>query len=97
MMVRGPGIRENAIVDRPVESTDLVPTLGSLFGFSASFQGKPCRRCCRLFSKSAAKSSTTILHRRSAGSANLVLLQQLPWHSCVAAAGAHRLRLEVSR
>jgi len=34
MIVRGPGVRENAIVDRPVESTDLVPTLGSLFGFS---------------------------------------------------------------
>jgi hypothetical protein len=34
MMVRGPGIRENVLVDRPVESTDLVPTLGSLFGFS---------------------------------------------------------------
>ncbi len=34
MIVRGPGVRQNAIVDRPVESTDLVPTLGSLFGFS---------------------------------------------------------------
>ena len=34
MIVRGPGVRENAIVDRAVESTDLVPTLGSLFGFS---------------------------------------------------------------
>jgi hypothetical protein len=37
MIVRGPGVRENAIVDRPVESTDLVPTLGSLFGFSSDF------------------------------------------------------------
>ena len=34
MIVRGPGVREHAIVDRAVESTDLVPTLGSLFGFS---------------------------------------------------------------
>jgi hypothetical protein len=34
MIVRGPGVRENLIVDRPVESIDLVPTLGSLFGFS---------------------------------------------------------------
>jgi hypothetical protein len=34
MMVMGPGIRENVVVDRPVESTDLVPTLGSLLGFS---------------------------------------------------------------
>jgi hypothetical protein len=42
MMVMGPGIRENVVVDRPVESTDLVPTLGSLLGFNARFaQGKP--------------------------------------------------------
>ena len=42
MMVLGPGIRENVVVERPVESTDLVPTLGSLFGFSARMaQGKP--------------------------------------------------------
>ena len=35
MIVRGrAGVREHAIVDRAVESTDLVPTLGSLFGFS---------------------------------------------------------------
>jgi len=34
LMALGPGIRENVIVDRPVESIDLVPTLGSLLGFS---------------------------------------------------------------
>jgi hypothetical protein len=34
MMVMGPGIRQNVVVDRPVESTDLVPTLGALLGFS---------------------------------------------------------------
>jgi hypothetical protein len=37
MMVRGAGVRENVLVDRPVESTDLVPTLGSLFGFSPDY------------------------------------------------------------
>ena len=42
MIVMGPGIRQNVVVDRPVESTDLVPTLGSLLGFSARMaQGKP--------------------------------------------------------
>src|SRR5438067_9732602 len=42
MIVMGPGIRQNVVVDRPVESTDLVPTLGSLLGFSAGMaQGKP--------------------------------------------------------
>jgi hypothetical protein len=42
MMVLGPNVHENTIVDRPVESTDLVPTLGSLLGFDARLcQGKP--------------------------------------------------------
>jgi hypothetical protein len=42
MMALGSGIRENVYVDRLAESTDLVPTLGSLFGFSARFaHGKP--------------------------------------------------------
>jgi arylsulfatase A-like enzyme len=33
-MAIGPGIRENTVVDRPVESLDLAPTLGALFGFT---------------------------------------------------------------
>lgn len=33
MMVLGPGIREGIMVDRPVQSVDLVPTLGALLGF----------------------------------------------------------------
>lgn len=37
MLAMGPGIREGIVVDRAVESTDLVPTLGSLMGFSSSF------------------------------------------------------------
>ena len=42
MMVLGPGVRQNVVIDRPVESTDLVPTLGSVLGFSAQLsQGKP--------------------------------------------------------
>lgn len=41
MMVLGPGVRENVVVERPVQSTDLVPTLGSLLGFSPRLaQGK---------------------------------------------------------
>ncbi len=41
MIAIGPGFRENVVVDRPVESTDLVPTLGALFGFPTRFsQGK---------------------------------------------------------
>ena len=42
MMALGAGIREGAVFDRPVDSTDLVPTLGSMLGFTASYsQGKP--------------------------------------------------------
>jgi hypothetical protein len=42
MIAMGPGIRENVVVDRPVDSTDLVPTLGARLGFSARYsQGKP--------------------------------------------------------
>jgi hypothetical protein len=42
MIGMGPGIRENRIVDRPVESTDVVPTLGARLGFTAKYsQGKP--------------------------------------------------------
>lgn len=37
MMVLGPGIRENVVVDRPIQSTDLVPTLGKLFGFATPY------------------------------------------------------------
>ena len=42
MLVMGPGVRENVYVDRLADSTDLVPTLGALLGFSARFaQGRP--------------------------------------------------------
>jgi hypothetical protein len=42
MMAMGGGVREGVVYDRPVDSTDLVPTLGAMLGFSASqSQGKP--------------------------------------------------------
>lgn len=42
MLAMGPGIRENVLIDRPVDSMDLVPTLGRYFGFSPNFaQGQP--------------------------------------------------------
>jgi hypothetical protein len=41
MMVLGAGVREGVVVDRALESTDLVPSIGSLLGFSPSLaQGK---------------------------------------------------------
>jgi hypothetical protein len=41
-MALGAGSREGVVFDRPIDSTDLVPTLGSMLGFTASFsQGKP--------------------------------------------------------
>jgi len=42
MLALGPGIREGAVYDRAVDSTDLVPTIGAMFGFAPTFaQGKP--------------------------------------------------------
>lgn len=42
MMAMGPGVREGVVYDRPLDSTDLVPTIGSMMGFSARLsQGKP--------------------------------------------------------
>jgi hypothetical protein len=42
MLALGAGVRQQTIVDRPVESVDLVPTVGALLGFDARFsQGKP--------------------------------------------------------
>jgi hypothetical protein len=44
MLAAGSGIREGVIYDRAIESTDLVPTLGAMLGFSANFaHGKPVR------------------------------------------------------
>ena len=42
MMVLGPGLKQNTVIDRPTESTDLIPTLGAYFGFDARMStGKP--------------------------------------------------------
>lgn len=42
MMAMGAGVREGIVFDRPLEPTDLVPTIGAMLGFSASLaQGKP--------------------------------------------------------
>ncbi len=42
MMVIGPGIRENVVVEHPVESIDLVPTVASMLGVSPRFaRGSP--------------------------------------------------------
>jgi hypothetical protein len=42
MMALGPGIRQNTVVERPVETIDLVPTLGAMCGFSPRLsRGRP--------------------------------------------------------
>ena len=42
MLILGPGVKQNVVVDRRVESTDLVPTLGAYFGFDARLStGRP--------------------------------------------------------
>lgn len=42
MLVAGQGVREGIVYDRAMDSTDLVPTLGAMMGFTPAFaQGKP--------------------------------------------------------
>jgi len=42
MMALGPGIRQGVVHDRATDSTDLVPTIGGIMGFSTALsQGKP--------------------------------------------------------
>ncbi len=42
MMALGAGVREGVVFDRPVQSIDLVPTLGAMMGFSPVLsQGRP--------------------------------------------------------
>jgi hypothetical protein len=44
MMALGAGVREGVVYDSPVQSIDLVPTLGALMGFSPTLsQGRPIR------------------------------------------------------
>jgi hypothetical protein len=42
MMAMGAGVRDGVVIDRALDSTDLVPSIGSILGFNASqAQGKP--------------------------------------------------------
>ena len=42
MMALGAGVREGVLIDRALDSTDLVPSIGSILGFSAALsQGRP--------------------------------------------------------
>jgi len=44
MMAVGKGVREGVIYDQPMQSIDLVPSLGAIMGFSPQFaQGKPVK------------------------------------------------------
>jgi hypothetical protein len=43
-MVMGAGVRHGVVYDQPMQSIDLVPSLGAIMGFSpAQSQGKPVR------------------------------------------------------
>jgi arylsulfatase A-like enzyme len=42
MLALGAGVRQGVVYDRPMQSIDLVPTLGAMMGFSPALsQGKP--------------------------------------------------------
>ncbi len=44
LLAMGPGIRAGVVCDRAVDSLDLVPALGSIFGFSASLSHRQVRK-----------------------------------------------------
>jgi arylsulfatase A-like enzyme len=45
MMALGAGVREGVVYDHPMQSTDLVPTLGAIMGFTPSLsQGQPIQK-----------------------------------------------------
>jgi arylsulfatase A-like enzyme len=44
MMALGSGVRQGVVYDHPMQSIDLVPTLGAMMGFSPSLaQGSPIK------------------------------------------------------
>jgi hypothetical protein len=44
MMALGAGIKEGVMFDRPLQSIDLIPSLGAMMGFSAAqSQGTPIK------------------------------------------------------
>jgi hypothetical protein len=44
MLSLGPNIRQNTIVDRPIQSIDVVPTIGCSFGFATALSDGKCIR-----------------------------------------------------
>ena len=49
MLAMGPGVRQNVLVDRPIDSMDLVPTLGSYLGFSPAMRRASLLRVCDFY------------------------------------------------
>lgn len=42
LLALGPGIRQNLVIDRPIDALDLVPTVGRTMGFDTPFAvGRP--------------------------------------------------------
>ena len=82
MMVLGPGVRQNTVVDRPIDSTDLIPTLGSLLGFDARYRTGQTARGDRLtcFRASYVRKASRSIRRRPDASlpTRIALLRKLP-------------------
>jgi arylsulfatase A-like enzyme len=44
MMALGAGVRQGVVYDQPMQSIDLVPTVGAMMGFSAALsRGRPVK------------------------------------------------------
>ncbi len=103
MMALGAGVREGVVYDHPMQSTDLVPTLGAMMGFSPSLCTRQADQGIGLvlmlprdlkaeqfagYPPQARKPGRGSPGRAAAASAQLCA--QL-------AAGGHRLRFQISR
>ncbi len=83
MMALGAGVRQGVVYDRPLQSIDLVPSLGAMMGFSACTIARQADQrttvvlCCHAISKPNS-SPGILLEARKLAVANLRALQQLP-------------------
>ena len=101
MMALGAGVRQGVVYDRPMQSTDLVPTLGSIMGFSPRFpKASRFRNCCnRMLPADLKAEQFAGIHprpgswpcppRRAAAASSQLSAQP--------AARGHRIRLQISR
>ena len=101
MMALGKGVREGVIYDQPVQSIDLVPSLGAMMGFSPdSLTRKAHQRATVIVMQPSNLNPGAFAsyppEARKLIVAHLEVLRQLPLSFVPNLLGKHRLRLQVS-